>query len=393
MANPLGRGIYIGFSRGLLLFVAMLQGQRGFATTELIFAQVADGGGYRTTILLTNPSGTATTATIAFCDNAGNPLIVMAGGVLSSSFTLPLPSAGSARLQTAGNPSDVSSGWARVTTSPAVDINGNAVFQYFRSNVLYSEASVTASIPTDSADFYADEDGGFNTGFAVANPTLAPAIGTLTLHSNAGNIVGTAAINLGPGQHLPVFLFQVFPNAPSGRAQIRLTSGTLAITALRYHSSSIFSTVSVGQPSASITVLFSPGGGVRARIISEINKAQSTIDIAVYSFTLDEVREALISARQRGVAIRIVADASQAVLSGGEIPALEQLGFSIRRISGLGNGIMHNKYMIVDGATLFTGSYNFSYSAENYNFENALFIQGSPVLRNYISDFNALWAK
>src|SRR6266545_3840965 len=61
-------------------------------------------------------------------------------------------------------------------------------------------------------------------------------------------------------------------------------------------------TVSVGMQGASFSImsaLFSPNGEVQSRIISEIVKAKSNIDIAIYSFTSDAIRDALISARSR----------------------------------------------------------------------------------------------
>jgi hypothetical protein len=275
-------------------------------------------------------------------------------------------------------------------------LNGNAIFQLFNGNDLFSEASVPAAQPENSAEFYADEEGGFKTGFAMANPGSVPATGTLTLYAIAGTTVGRYPLSIPPGQHSAAFLWQIFSGAPSGRAEINLISGALSVTALRFHTSSVFSTVSVGQPGGStarISALFSPAGGIRARIISEISRATSTIDIAIYSFTADEIRDALIAAKNRGVVIRIVADASQAGGQGSEIATLEGLGFNLKRIAGISGGIMHDKYMIIDGKTLFTGSYNWSLSAEDSNFENAIFIQGSPVIQSYVADFNKIWAR
>jgi len=139
--------------------------------------------------------------------------------------------------------------------------------------------------------------------------------------------------------------------------------------------------------------MFSPNGGVRNRLVSEINKAQSTIDIAIYSFTADEIRDALIAAKNRGVAIRIIADTSSANGQGNEIATLEGLGFNLKRSAGLSGGIMHNKVMIIDGKFLVTSSYNWSANAEDNNFENAVFIQGSSVIQKYQADFEKIWAR
>jgi hypothetical protein len=367
-------------------------------SSSIIFPQIADGGGYKTSLLLTNSSATDTMATVRFYSSAGAPLVVTISGAASSSFQVPIPARGSAKLTTSGIADSAAVGWSSVTTVPFVPLNGNAVFQFFTGPVLFSEASVSAAMPVSAVDFYADEEHGFHTGFALANSGQVPALGTLTLRRGDGTLFDTYPISVDPGHHVAAFLWQILRDAPSGRAEINLTSGCLAATALRYHTSSLFSTVSVGQPGfaqAGAAALFSPNGGVRERIITEIEKAQSTLDIAIYSFTADEIRDALIRARNRGVQVRILADTGQADNQGqgGEIPTLQSLGFNVKLLAGLQNGIMHDKYMIIDGRLLVTGSYNWSVSAESYNFENAVFIQGSALVQAYIEEFNRMWAR
>ncbi len=234
------------------------------------------------------------------------------------------------------------------------------------------------------------------TGVALANPGSTTAVGTLTLRNSSGGTAGTYPISLPPGNQVATFLSQLIAGAPSGRAQIDLSSGYVCFTALRFHTSSVFSTVSVGQPGyalSGVAPMFSPNGAVRTRIISEINKAQSSIDIAIYNFTTDEIRDALVAARNRGVAIRIVADSSRADGTGSEVGYLESLGFSLKRSSGVDGGMMYNKYMIIDGRVLLTGSYNWSANAEENSFGNALFVQGSPVVRKFIEDFEKIWTR
>jgi phosphatidylserine/phosphatidylglycerophosphate/cardiolipin synthase-like enzyme len=56
---------------------------------------------------------------------------------------------------------------------------------------------------------------------------------------------------------------------------------------------------------------------------------------------------------------------------------------------------MHNKYMIVDGSTLFTGSYNLSDNAEHDTFENMLRFSGSryaALVASYERSFASIWS-
>jgi len=56
-------------------------------------------------------------------------------------------------------------------------------------------------------------------------------------------------------------------------------------------------------------------------------------------------------------------------------------------------GVMHDKFMIIDASMLLTGSYNWSAGAEDNNFENAIFLQGSTVIQKYALEFDHIWNK
>jgi len=358
--------------------------------TELIFPHMADGQGWKTTFLLTNGAGSSVDGTLSFFSSLGTPLQLTVGGTTGSELMVSIPAKGSLRLQSDGMTPVVATGWARLSVPAGASVGGNAVFQLFTNGNLFSEASVPSSVPTRSASFLADEEDGFRTGFAMANSGSEEAVGTVTLLDTSGVQVGSWVFNLLTQQHTATFVDQIVPNSRTGRVEIVLTAGSVSVTSLRFHSSSVFSTLSVGQPSG-ISALFSPNGGIQDEIIAKMDQAASTIDIAMYSFTADKIREALIRAKDRGVQIRIVADSSQANGQGGEIPTLEGLGFMVRRLTGSGGGLMHNKYMIVDQKILFTGSYNWSANAEDNSFENAVFIEGDDVIQKFLSDFERLW--
>jgi phosphatidylserine/phosphatidylglycerophosphate/cardiolipin synthase-like enzyme len=138
---------------------------------------------------------------------------------------------------------------------------------------------------------------------------------------------------------------------------------------------------------------FSPRAGISSRIVQEIQRARSSIDIAIYTFTRNEIAEALIAARKRGVSIRVVADADEAEMAGSEIDKMENAGITVKHIEGTGGGIMHDKYAIFDHRLLLTGSYNWSTAAEDDNDENALFIVDQSLVAAYGSAFEALWTR
>jgi phosphatidylserine/phosphatidylglycerophosphate/cardiolipin synthase-like enzyme len=139
-------------------------------------------------------------------------------------------------------------------------------------------------------------------------------------------------------------------------------------------------------------VYFSPGGGVRTALLQEIDEASASIDLAIFDFTAGDLAEALLRARAREVAIRIVADARQARGLHSVIPRLRAAGVEVRLLRGRGRGIMHHKFAVFDGRRAVTGSYNWTDSAEARNFENALFLDDPEVVARYAARFDRLFA-
>lgn len=136
---------------------------------------------------------------------------------------------------------------------------------------------------------------------------------------------------------------------------------------------------------------FSPQGGVEDFLVDAIGRAERTIDVAIFSLYAQRVVDALIAAKARGVAVRVVADASQAARSQ-PVLALSKSGVKLRLSSGRGGtGVMHHKYALFDGIMLMTGSYNFSANAEQFNFENDIFTAHPGEVAAYGAEFAGVW--
>ncbi|WP_413291115.1 phospholipase D-like domain-containing protein [Bdellovibrio sp. HCB337] len=134
---------------------------------------------------------------------------------------------------------------------------------------------------------------------------------------------------------------------------------------------------------------FSPGENCDKVIVDYIKSATKSIDMAIYSLALDDIHKALLEAKQKGVKIRIVADEEQASGDYSEIPEMISKGFSVR--FGSQKGSMHNKFTIVDGKWVETGSYNYSYSASSLNAENQIYLNDPKAVSRFIADFENLW--
>jgi phosphatidylserine/phosphatidylglycerophosphate/cardiolipin synthase-like enzyme len=139
-----------------------------------------------------------------------------------------------------------------------------------------------------------------------------------------------------------------------------------------------------------IKILFSPKGGITEEIIKQIDNAQEYIDIAIYSFTYEPIAGAIIRAKNRGVRIRILMDKGQSKGKYSKYKYLLDSGIAV--IQDRHTGIMHNKIAMIDGRILFTGSYNWSKSAEERNQENLLeFIDEEEIIKVYQERLDYLW--
>jgi phosphatidylserine/phosphatidylglycerophosphate/cardiolipin synthase-like enzyme len=151
-----------------------------------------------------------------------------------------------------------------------------------------------------------------------------------------------------------------------------------------------------------VQTCFSPQGRCSAHIIREIEKAQKELLIAVYAFTNDELARAVAQARKRGVSVQIVLDREfDAANDKSQGRFLEGQKISLKRISGMKPavpekepGLMHQKFAVIDRKIIFTGSYNWTRSADNANDENLLwFRDAGPLAEEYRKVFFQLWER
>lgn len=148
--------------------------------------------------------------------------------------------------------------------------------------------------------------------------------------------------------------------------------------------------------SAILDTCFSPKGDCDAKLVAFLDQATESIDMAIYDLTLPSVATSIQNAQQRGVKVRIVADRKSAATKMSKIKSLQGNGIDIKLWSGLtsdNQGLMHNKFTVVDGRLLETGSYNYSTSATHRNAENQIYINDADTVSKYSADFEDLWSQ
>lgn len=151
-----------------------------------------------------------------------------------------------------------------------------------------------------------------------------------------------------------------------------------------------------------VQACFSPYGKCSAHILREIDQARQELLIAVYAFTNDELAHALVQAKKRGVAVQVVIDREfDANNQNSKGKFFDAQKVPLRRLSGLKTraqdkeaGLMHQKFAIIDRRIIFTGSYNWTHSADRLNDENLLvFRDAGPLAEEYRRAFLQLWER
>ena len=155
-------------------------------------------------------------------------------------------------------------------------------------------------------------------------------------------------------------------------------------------------TLLTGPLATKSTVFFSPDDDPRVHLLQLIDDAQQSIKVAVYTFTETQLANALVRAHKRGVAVDVVLD-DYSNNQWGKIHVLEKGGIPVHIYNPKATskekytGIMHDKFAIFDNATVWTGSYNWTYSANFRNQENALVIENeTDVTMRFAQQFDIL---
>jgi len=135
-------------------------------------------------------------------------------------------------------------------------------------------------------------------------------------------------------------------------------------------------------------VCFSPVDPCAAKLVKFIDSATSSIDIAIYDINLDQVGHALL-VKSKSVKIRMVVDQRQSKEKNSIVPLLLKAGINLK--IGHQRGIMHNKFTIIDGKRIETGSFNYTNHASEANNENQIYLSTPSIVSRYKDRFEEIW--
>jgi phosphatidylserine/phosphatidylglycerophosphate/cardiolipin synthase-like enzyme len=159
-------------------------------------------------------------------------------------------------------------------------------------------------------------------------------------------------------------------------------AGTLLFTQL-------FPSLSPVSPAVIVTTIFSPEEGME--VVDFIGSATTTLDIEVYTFSSEDALNAVLSAHERGVAVRVIMEKDIASTTNQKtFDKILAAGIPIRWASNEFT-LTHSKFIIVDGKRVLVGSHNLSKNALTKNREASVIITG-PSVQDFINIFENDWS-
>jgi len=144
-------------------------------------------------------------------------------------------------------------------------------------------------------------------------------------------------------------------------------------------------------------------------VIKYIDRAKYTLDIAMYDFVEDStwfeqgyianIAAAINRAYSRGVKIRWVCNQiDTAYTPNTGLDSINPAIYTLHSPLGGNYGIMHNKFMVIDGRSsnpndpiLWTGCMNWEPGQIDKDANNLVIVQDSAVAHCYLAEFNQMW--
>jgi phosphatidylserine/phosphatidylglycerophosphate/cardiolipin synthase-like enzyme len=142
-----------------------------------------------------------------------------------------------------------------------------------------------------------------------------------------------------------------------------------------------------GEFSCPVAVRFSPHGGAERMVVETLRRGRARVHAAIYGLTSAPIEAALAELARAGVQVVVKTDRSQSALrpQAALLARLHEAGVTVE--VSRDSFLLHDKFAVVDGRWVITGSFNWTSSAERRNRENVV-IFDCPSLAAH---FDAEW--
>jgi phosphatidylserine/phosphatidylglycerophosphate/cardiolipin synthase-like enzyme len=132
--------------------------------------------------------------------------------------------------------------------------------------------------------------------------------------------------------------------------------------------------------------------GIDVPVAAAIDAVRSTLDIAAFELNNVVITDAIQRAHERGVRIRIVTDNEHGIEDDDStLTDLEVAGIPI--VDDGRSALMHNKFMIMDGITVWMGSTNYTMNDVYRNNNNIIMLRSRRAVEVYQAEFNEMFER
>ncbi len=129
-------------------------------------------------------------------------------------------------------------------------------------------------------------------------------------------------------------------------------------------------------------------GGLDDIIARDILAAEKQIDVAAFDLDAGPIVQALIDKeRERGVTVRVVTDSDNGDLA--SIRRLRRAGISVPEDKR--RALMHNKFIVIDGRVVWTGSLNFTSNGVYCNDNHVVRMESPRLAANYLAEMDEMY--
>ncbi len=138
--------------------------------------------------------------------------------------------------------------------------------------------------------------------------------------------------------------------------------------------------INIDETSEAPEVYFCPTSNCSKQLENKITSAKLSIYCAFYDINLKNIIE-ILSSKSKTIDVKLVMDISNY--------KNQVVGNGVRFDNN--NQLMHNKFCVIDGLTVVTGSLNPTYNDNERNNNNLIIIYSKTLAKNYEDEFNELW--
>ncbi|MCA9969718.1 MAG: hypothetical protein KC425_05860 [Anaerolineales bacterium] len=128
-------------------------------------------------------------------------------------------------------------------------------------------------------------------------------------------------------------------------------------------------------------------GGIDETIAADILQATTQVDVAAFDLDSVPITDALIALEKRGVVVRVVTDEDN-----GDLTAIRRLrrgGISV--VEDKRRALMHDKFVVIDGRIVWTGSLNFTTNGVYCNNNNVVRFDAPRLAANYVAEMDEMY--